>query len=96
MRSRGGAVLSSARVDGIPRPWLDEIGDRVELIADPDGRALVMTEMAMAAHRRREVASDTLSEMLELVEAARFWAHNEREEGFAMGLLKFESEAEWE
>lgn len=93
MRNRGGAALS--RVDGIPRPWLDELNDVMELIADPDSRALVMSEMAMAAHRRHDVSSDTLSEMLELAEAARCWAHNEREEGFAMGLFKYESEAEW-
>lgn len=37
---------------GIPRPWLYKIGDRVELIAYPDGRALVMTAMAMAAHTK--------------------------------------------
>lgn len=93
MRSRVGTELS--RIDGIPRPWLDELNDRMELIADPDGRAAVMSEMAMAAHRRHYVSADTLSEMLELAEAARCWAHNEREEEFALGLFRYESEAEW-
>ena len=77
MRSRGGAVRSSAA--GIPQPWMDELNDQVAMVADPDGRAEVMGEMAMAAHRRQDVDAGALAEMLELAEAARLWAHAERE-----------------
>lgn len=37
--------LSSARVDGIPRSRLYEIGDRVEFMADRDGRPQVFKWM---------------------------------------------------
>lgn len=59
---------------GMPQAWLDELNDQCELSTDPDGRAAVLSEMAMAAHRRREVDADQLCEMLELVESARLWA----------------------
>ncbi|WP_430624179.1 hypothetical protein [Pseudomonas entomophila] len=64
---------------GIPQPWMDELNDQVALNADPDGRAEVMVEMAMAARRRQDVDAVALAEMLELAEAARLWAHAERE-----------------
>ncbi|QZA57086.1 hypothetical protein K2O50_16385 [Pseudomonas sp. 2hn] len=59
---------------GIPRPWLDELYDGPALVTDPDGRAAVLAEMAYAASRRYEIDSGVLSDMLELVEAARVWA----------------------
>lgn len=58
---------------------MDELNDQVAMVADPDGRAEVMAEVAMAAHRRQEVDAAALTEMLELAEAARLWAHAERE-----------------
>ncbi len=61
-------------MDGLPRAWLDELNDQFALVMDPDGRAVVLSEMAYAAHRRGEVAEDALVDMLELVEAARLWA----------------------
>lgn len=70
-------MLSS--LSGIPQPWMDELNDQVAMVADPDGRAEVMAEMAMAARRRQDVNAAALAEMLELVEAARLWAHAERE-----------------
>lgn len=77
MRSRDGAgrlmtVLANA--------WLAELNDHSELITDPDGRAAVLCEMAYAAHRRREVDSSQLSEMLEFADSARLWALTEHEE----------------
>lgn len=87
-------MLSS--LAGIPRPWLDELYDSAALVTDPDGRAAVLNEMAYAASRRREVDAGTLSDMLELAEAARTWALLEHEEGCAIGLLSFESAGEWE
>ncbi|MBF8793629.1 hypothetical protein IRZ70_12510 [Pseudomonas monteilii] len=72
---------------GIPRAWLDELNDQFSLITDPDGRAAVLDEMAYAAHRRREVSSENLVDMLELSEAARLWALTEHEEAWAIGLF---------
>ncbi|WP_312623299.1 hypothetical protein [Pseudomonas juntendi] len=81
---------------GIPQAWLDELNDHTALVNDPDGRALVLSEMAFAACRRREVDSDQLSEMLEFAEAARYWALNEHEEAWYLGLFHFRSADEWE
>ncbi|AXA27626.1 hypothetical protein C1S65_16410 [Pseudomonas putida] len=64
---------------GIPQPWIDELNDQMAMITDPDGRSAVMAEMAVSAHRRRDVDAEALAEMLELAEAARLWAHAERE-----------------
>ncbi|MFV3316590.1 hypothetical protein [Pseudomonas sp. NY15374] len=77
MRNRGGVVRSSAA--GIPQPWMDALNDQMAMITDPDGRSAVMTEMAISAHRRQVVDAGALVEMLELAEAARLWAHAERE-----------------
>ncbi|MCE5979033.1 hypothetical protein [Pseudomonas sp. JR33AA] len=80
-------------MNGIPKAWLDELDDRFSLVTDPDGRAAVLDEMAYAAHRRREVSSENLVDMLELSEAARSWALMEFEEACHIGLFKYES---WE
>lgn len=58
----------------LPSPWLAELADQAALIADPDGRAAVLSEMAYAAHRRRDIDDGALTDMLELAEAARLWA----------------------
>lgn len=63
----------------LPRAWLDELNDQFALVCDPDGRAAVLSEMAKAAHRRREVGEGELIDMLELAEAARLWALVEHE-----------------
>lgn len=63
----------------LPRAWLDELNDQFALVCDPDGRAAVLSEMAKAAHRRREVCEGELIDMLELAEAARLWALVEHE-----------------
>ena len=63
----------------LPPAWLAELNDQVALVADPDGRAAVLDEMAYAAHRRREVDDGDLVDMLEIVEAARLWALDESE-----------------
>ncbi len=57
----------------LPHAWLAELNDQVALVADPDGRAAVLSEMAYAGHRRREVDDGDLVDMLELAEAARLW-----------------------
>ncbi|MBK0059600.1 hypothetical protein IAE40_13220 [Pseudomonas sp. S44] len=81
---------------GLPRAWLDELGDQSELVTDPDGRAAVLREMAFAARRRKEVSAGELSDMLEFVESARQWALLEHEEAWVLGIFRFESKAEWE
>ncbi|MNR62851.1 hypothetical protein D3C85_1849830 [compost metagenome] len=58
-----------------------ELSDQVALVADPDGRAAVLDEMAYAARRRREVDDGDLVDMLEIVESARQWALDESERG---------------
>lgn len=95
-RSLGGAVLNKCTTIQLPVAWLDELNDQSVLVTDPDGRAAVVCEMAYAAHRRREIDSGELSEMLEFAEAAREWALLEHEEAFHIGLFQYESAAEWE
>lgn len=65
----------------LPQAWLAELNDQVALMADPDGRAAVLDEMAYAARRRREVDDGDLVDMLEIVESARLWALDESERG---------------
>lgn len=80
----------------LPRAWLDEFNDHCALVTDPDGRAAVLSEMAMAAHRRREVDADQLCEMLECAEAARLFGLSEHEGAYAIGLFNYyESQPDW-
>lgn len=65
-------------------------------MADPDGRAAVLDEMAYAAHRRREVSAENLVDMLELAESARAWALLEYEEAWHLGLFECEGWVERE
>ncbi len=81
---------------GIPKAWLDELNDQFSLVTDPDGRAAVLDEMAYAAHRRREVSSENLVDMLELSEAARLWALTEHEEAYHIGLFSYEISNDWD
>ena len=74
MRSRGGAGQWAVMATELPQAWLAELNDQVALVADPDGRAAVLSEMAYAARRRREVDDGDLVDMLEIVESARLWA----------------------
>ena len=66
----------------LPQAWLVELNDQVALVADPDGRAAVLNEMAYAARRRREVDDGDLLDMLEIVESARLWALDESDRGW--------------
>lgn len=72
--SRGGAGRWSIMATELPQAWLAELNDQVALVADPDGRAAVLDEMAYAARRRLEVDDGDLVDMLEIVESARLWA----------------------
>ncbi|NQD72897.1 hypothetical protein [Pseudomonas sp. CM27] len=64
----------------LPSAWLAELNDQPALVADPDGRAAVLGELAMSAYRRTDVDADQLADMLEFAEAARLWALLEQEE----------------
>jgi len=79
----------------LPRAWLAELEDQFALITDPDGRAAVLGEMAHAARRRQEVGAEDLTDMLELAEAARYWALMEHEDAYHIGLFMYESAGEW-
>lgn len=83
-------------MSGIPRAWLAELDDRFAFVTDPDGRAAVLSEMAFAARRRREVDDVCLCDMLELAEAARVWALLEHEEAWHIGLFEYEGGIEHE
>lgn len=72
---------------GPPQAWAAELDDQTALVTDPDGRAAVLSEMAYAARRRRDIDDDALVDMLELAEAARMWALMEHEEAWALGLF---------
>lgn len=85
--SRGGAGRLAVMATDLPPAWLAELDDQFALITDPEGRSAVLDEMAYAAHRRREVSSENLVDMLELSEAARLWALTEHEEAWAIGLF---------
>lgn len=80
---------------GLLAAWLAELNDHSELITDPDGRVAVLCEMAYAAHRRGEVDSAQLSEMLEFADSARLWALTEHEEAWVLGIMLYESVADW-
>ncbi|MCL8301410.1 hypothetical protein [Pseudomonas mosselii] len=80
----------------LPAAWLAELNDHYALVTDPDGRAAVLREMAFAAHRRRDVDSGELPDMLEFADAAREWALLEHEEAFHIGLFQYVSAAELE
>ncbi|MEW5607941.1 MULTISPECIES: hypothetical protein [Pseudomonas] len=74
----------------LPPQWIVELNDSHALVTDPDGREAVLAEMALAAHRRREVDDLQLTDMLELAEAARLWALLEHEEAWHIGLFQHE------
>ena len=78
-RSHGGVVRWALMATDLPQAWLAELNDQTALVADPDGRAAVLSEMAYAGHRRKEVDDGDLVDMLELAEAARLWALDESE-----------------
>lgn len=63
----------------LPAGWMAELSDQAALLADPDGRAAVLAELAMAAHRRGDLDENQLSDMLEYAESARLWALLEHE-----------------
>ena len=71
--------------------WQAAIKQRFDLVTDPEGHWRKLVALAMLAHKRRQVCSGELSEMLELADAAKLWALIEWEEAEAIGLLKEEA-----
>nr|WP_256589926.1 MULTISPECIES: hypothetical protein [unclassified Pseudomonas] len=63
-----------SQVLSLPAAWLAELNDQSAIVTDPDGRAAVLAELAISAHRRGDVGADQLTDMLEFAEAARLWA----------------------
>ncbi|AXO88464.1 hypothetical protein DZC75_10825 [Pseudomonas parafulva] len=82
-------------MSGLPLLWLAELDDRVALLADPDGRAAVLVEMAYAARRRQDVDAATFADMLELAEAGRAWALSEHEEVSVLGVVVSGTKEGW-
>ena len=78
-------------VDDPLAEWQAAIKQRFDLVTDPETQWRKLVDLAMLAHKRRQVCSGELSEMLELADAAKLWALIEWEEAEAIGLLKGES-----
>ena len=71
--------------------WQAAIKQRFDLVTDPEAQWRKLVDLAMLAHKRRQVCSGELSEMLELSDAAKLWGLVEWEEAEAIGLLKGEA-----
>ena len=67
--------------------WQAAIKQHFDLVTDPEGHWSKLVDLAMLAHRRRQVCSGELSEMLELADAARLWGLVEWEEADGVGLF---------
>ena len=74
-------------VDDPLAEWQAAIKQRFDLVTDPEAQWRKLVDLAMLAHKRRQVCSGELSEMLELADAAKLWALIEWEEAEAIGLL---------
>ena len=74
-------------VDDPLAEWQAVIKQRFDLVTDPEVHWRKLVGLAMLAHKRRQVCSGELSEMLELADAAKLWALIEWEEAEAIGLL---------
>ena len=71
--------------------WQAAIKQHFDLVTDPEGHWRKLVDLAMLAHKHRQVCSGELLEMLELSDAAKLWALIEGEEAEAIGLLNGES-----
>lgn len=78
-------------VDDPLTEWQAAIKQRFDLVTDPEAQWRKLVDLAMLAHKRRQVCSGELSEMLELADAAKLWALIEWEEAEAIGLLNEEA-----
>lgn len=78
-------------VDDPLAEWQAAIKQRFDLVTDPEAQWRKLVDLAMLAHKRRQVCSGELSEMLELSDAAKLWGLVEWEEAEAIGLLNEEA-----
>ena len=78
-------------VDDPLAEWQVLIKQRFDLVTDPEVHWCKLVDLAMLAHKRRQVCSGELSEMLELSDAAKLWGLVEWEEAEAIGLLNEEA-----
>lgn len=78
-------------VDDPLAEWQAAIKQRFDLVTDPEAHWRKLVDLAMLAHKRRQVCSGELSEMLELSDAAKLWGLVEWEEAEAIGLLTEEA-----
>ena len=84
-------------ISHIPEAWLEALNNQPAWIDKPDDYAAALSARAMDLHRRRQIDADTLSDMLEMVEAGRWYMLVEIEEAYALvGLFGyFPEECEW-
>lgn len=83
-------------ISHIPEAWLEALNCQPAWIDKPDDYAAALSARAMDLHRRRQVDADTLSDMLEMVEAGLWYMLVEREEAYALGLFGYHPEVcEW-
>ena len=74
-------------VDDPLAEWQAAIKQHFDLVASPEAHRRKLVDLAMLAHKSRQVCNGELSEMLELADAARLWGLVEWEEAEAIGLL---------
>ena len=74
-------------VDDPLAEWQAAIKQHFDLVTDPEAQWRKLVDLAMLAHKRRQVCSGELSEMLELSDAAKLWGLVEWEEAEAIGLI---------
>ena len=84
-------MIMKRNVDDPLAEWQAAIKQRFDLVTDPEVHWRKLVDLAMLAHKRRQVCSGELSEMLELTDAAKLWGLVEWEEAEAIGLLKGEA-----
>jgi hypothetical protein len=51
-------------------------------------RATALRDLAYGRYKSRQVTCDQMADMLELIDEARWWALNEQEEAWALGLFQ--------
>lgn len=81
-------------MQGYPEEWIHEFKKDNEFALNPHGRCAALCDMAYAMHRRREISSDQLQDMLELAESGKEWGLGELEEAWDIGLFTDKPDSE--
>lgn len=74
-------------MNGYPKEWMRELRDTGALVENPVRREAELSAMAFASFKRGEVDEGQLSDMLEFAECAKYWAYDELDEGYRIGLF---------